>query len=202
MKHLIFILMLLATPVAAQQVPGLYHVTGVASDDVLNIRENPRASAAIVGELGPYANNVEVIGLSENGNWGQVNVNETTGWLSMAYLTLSDRLDGGSYLNKPLQCFGTEPFWDLNIRGGAATLTFMGEGAQEFDITFRGTPAGRANGAGMMIALWDQSRLTASVTPQQCGDGMSDRAFGLGIDLLLEKPDGMSVLQGCCQLVP
>ncbi|MHA3913927.1 SH3 domain-containing protein [Halovulum sp. GXIMD14793] len=200
MKHLIFLFMLLTSPIAAQQVPGLYNVTNVAADDVLNIRENPRASAGIIGELGPYQNNVEVVGLSGDKKWGLVNIEERSGWVAMAFLTLDDRLESGSYLDKPLRCFGTEPFWQLTVRDNASKLAWLGVEDEEFDITFSEGPVNRMPGRGMMIAQSGGSRLTATVIPNQCHDGMSDQTYGLSIDLLYEQPSQSKVLQGCCQL--
>lgn len=43
----------LSLPVAAQDLPALFHVIGVAEDDVLNIRQGPSASAEAIGSLPP-----------------------------------------------------------------------------------------------------------------------------------------------------
>lgn len=57
--------------------PALYDVSGVASDDVLNIRAEPSADAPIIGTLAHDATNVEIIRDGENG-WGLVNTDEGT----------------------------------------------------------------------------------------------------------------------------
>lgn len=70
--------------------PALYDVSGVASDDVLNIRAEPSADAPIIGTLAHDATNVEIIRDGENG-WGLVNTDEGTGWVSFAYLATSSQ---------------------------------------------------------------------------------------------------------------
>ncbi|MEO1155590.1 MAG: SH3 domain-containing protein, partial [Pseudomonadota bacterium] len=47
---------------AAQGYPALFDVTGVASDDVLNIRSAPSATAEIIGTLAHNETGVEVVG--------------------------------------------------------------------------------------------------------------------------------------------
>ncbi|MFD2813860.1 SH3 domain-containing protein [Paracoccus aerius] len=67
----------LAGPALATQeyiLPTLFDVTGVASDDVLNIRAEPNAKAAIIGTLAPDAFRIEVV--EERQGWARVNTGE------------------------------------------------------------------------------------------------------------------------------
>ena len=41
---------------------------------------------------------------------------------------------------------------------------------------------------------------TAVLTRTACSDGMSDRAFGLRLELILSEADGRNLLSGCCSL--
>ena len=79
MMHRLAVLMLAFFPLAAlaEVYPALHDVTGVASDDVLNIRESPDAGSAIVGSLAPDATGVEVVAVT--GGWAVVNTSEASG---------------------------------------------------------------------------------------------------------------------------
>ena len=87
--RVLVICLMLATPAGAETFPALYSVTGVAGDDVLNIRLEPDATAEAVGSLPPDATNIEVVGLSPDGGWGQVIAGEAAGWIKMEFLARS-----------------------------------------------------------------------------------------------------------------
>ncbi|MCZ8134732.1 MAG: hypothetical protein O9266_00375 [Porphyrobacter sp.] len=84
---------------------------------------------------------------------------------------------------------GTEPFWNLRIAGGEGVWTTPeSPSGTRFAITrFAGN-----GGLGFTGSL-DGKPLTATLTPGQCGDGMSDRAFPFVATIAL---DG-ETLQGC-----
>ena len=52
-----------------------------------------------------------------------------------------------------------------------------------------------------LILAEGKLRITATITPQSCGDGMSDRAFGLAAVVIVED-DGPRLLTGCCSIAP
>jgi hypothetical protein len=52
--------------------PSYMRVTGVASNDSLNVRAEPRASSADIGDLAFNARGVEVIGTDASGAWGRI----------------------------------------------------------------------------------------------------------------------------------
>ena len=60
MIRVLILLLALALPLRAEEFPAAYAVTGVASNDVLNIRARPDAGSAIIGSLAPDATGVEV----------------------------------------------------------------------------------------------------------------------------------------------
>lgn len=73
-RLLAFFFAFLSTPALAQDIyPALHDVTGVAADDVLNIRSEPSASSPIIGTFSPFETDVEVVALSPDGGWGRVN---------------------------------------------------------------------------------------------------------------------------------
>ncbi|WGW04379.1 COG3650 family protein [Tropicibacter oceani] len=201
MRRLIHLLAVLVTlglgaPALAQEYPALHDVTGVASDDVLNVRSGPGAGHEIVGTLGPYDTGVEVIRLNETGTWGFVNTGEQSGWTSMRFLAARP---GGTLPDWPaLSCFGTEPFWSLTInQGQSAVMNNMGQ-QQGYSV---GNLV-KASGRPWPYALFGQAgleSLSAVITPGYCDDGMSDREFGLTIALILQG-NQQAYYSGCCAL--
>ena len=188
------LLMALALPLQAEILPALHDVTGVAADDVLNIRAAPEAGAEVIGTLAPDATGVEV--LSRTGDWGLVNTGERSGYVAMRYLARADGPDW-SALEAPLTCLGTEPFWSLQIDPKTGETRFQtpeDEVARVAAIT------------GSWPALpWSQTAAVALpdglavLSPAECSDGMSDSSYGIAADLFLTGPD-RARLSGCCRL--
>ncbi|UWQ79166.1 SH3 domain-containing protein [Leisingera sp. S132] len=203
-------LALLALPAAAQQYPALHSVTGVAADDVLNIRSAPSASAAIIGTLAPDQTGVEVILADGSGKWGLINSSEQSGWAALRYL---DRVSTSNWHEQPdqaLECFGTEPFWSLSL-DEASYLRTQDEPAIPFVLMARQPAAGHRGKSGFhavsridsALSIPDIRSLSGTLTGQLCTDGMSDRAYGISIDLLqFRKAGQLDVLTGCCSLAP
>jgi uncharacterized membrane protein len=195
---LIFCFVLPAVAATANsQFPGLFDVTGVASNDVLNVRAGPGGSHEKIGALSHDAKNVEIVALSESGTWGQTNVGEGSGWVSMRYLAAVPEDDYA--LSWSLSCFGTEPFWNLNVIQGQSAVFDSPEGTQTFG-------AGLVQGAsGRPDRFWlrggsSNTEFTSVIRKQTCSDGMSDRMFGLDIDLLVTGGGDVVLLSGCCSL--
>ena len=190
---------------AAQPFPALYDVTGVDSDDVLNIRAYSDPEALKIGELAPDAQGVEVTGLDISGRWGQINSGEGTGWVAMRFLTRVEA-PGWHLGTQPLHCFGTEPFWALTLDPAARAMTFqeVDTPAATAPITqlltaAAGFPAELHARGGTGLVRW------ASLTAKLCSDGMSDRLFGVSARVVLtrEGDDPMipsGALSGCCSL--
>lgn len=192
MRWLVALLLVLAAPLAADPVPALFDVTGVAADDVLNVRADPSAGSEVIGTLAPDAVGVEVVDLTFGGDWGRVNVNEISGWVSMRYMQQQPEADG-VWMTPRFTCSGTEPFWSLTVEQGVgARFQIMGEAEQAL-------PAGLLRpGAGVIdrFALPLGHNL-AILRQMQCHDGMSDRAYGLDVGLMLNG----SLYAGCCTLL-
>jgi len=187
-------LCLVASPALAEEFPALADVTGVAADDVLNIRERPSADAPVVGALPPDATGVEVIAMS--GTWAQVNTAEQTGYVAARYL-LRDPSPAWNALETPLDCFGTEPFWSLAIDPSARTATMVSTDDLNGTATtiveiWPGMP-------WAPVAALSTPEGTIVLSPAACSDGMSDRSYGIAIDLFLTGPAG-GRLSGCCSL--
>jgi hypothetical protein len=192
MRALLLLLLLWAAPLAAQGPagpwPARHSVTGVAADDVLNVRAAPSASAEILAALPPGARGVEVLGLSPDGAWARVPLPEGEGWVAARFLAREE----GPLLVPPLVCLGTEPFWALSLsRRGALWET--PEGA----VPLR--PLGAAEGFSGGVLAFDRAGGTLDLTVVRgaCSDGMSDRPYGL---TALVWDRGGELLEGCCTL--
>jgi uncharacterized membrane protein len=198
-------LLLLVAPASAETLPALFDVTGVASDDVLNIRAYPSAGASQIGQLAHDTRGVEVVALNRDATWGQVNTWEWAGWVNMRYLTRQPGPDWTA-LASPLKCHGTEPFWSLayDPSGPRLTLEQMDSPAPlHLHPEGRIPTQGRPGQIGIRLAGPAQEGF-ATLTAQDCTDGMSDRRFGLAVALFLSPaPDGAAQslgLSGCCSL--
>lgn len=195
MIRIAMLLLCLALPLQAEEFPAAYAVTGVASDDVLNIRTAPDAAAPIIGALAPDTSFVEVIAVT-NG-WALVNTDGQSGYASLRFLKREPGPEW-SALETPLTCLGTEPFWSLKIDPGAGTTTYQ---TPEMPKPLTSAMTGR-----WPAASWDRTAAVgladglAVMTGAECSDGMSDRAYGIAVDLFRMGPDGGSRLRGCCLL--
>lgn len=199
MIRLIFALLLLPAVLWADQYPGIYDVTGVASDDVLNIREQPSAKSAIIGELAHDDFDIEVV--ARKGKWGRVNTNERSGWVSMRYMK---RLPESDYaVGRLIGCNGTEPFWGLDIAQGHSVLfQIMGEDKIRVAAGLMAPAVGRIDRYRLIADSGSGTRLAMVMRHAACNDGMSDRDYGLEVDVLYSTPgDGTMLLSGCCSLV-
>lgn len=200
MLRLEVLLILSPVLVAAQSLPALYDVAGVLEGDVLNVRAAPNASASVVGTLEPGAEGVEVTAFSANGHWGRVNTQEWAGWASLAYLARQPGQDEMT-LPLPLRCFGTEPFWSLDVDASGMRFEGMDLPSLQTSLAARTRAAGISGRYG--LAGWGAdgaAGLHAIVRREECTDGMSDRVFGFSVDLLLQPDDGLLQYAGCCSL--
>lgn len=84
---------------------------------------------------------------------------------------------------------GTEPFWGVTIEGGQANYANP-DHPEGFD--FAVTRFAGNNGLGFSGTL-DGAAVTISLTPGQCSDGMSDRAYPYLATIAL----GEETLRGC-----
>lgn len=199
MKQVAAILLALglwATMASASEFPALYRVTGVAGNDVLNVRALPSADAGIVGDYGAQQAGVEVTGQSEDGKWLRVNTDEGLGWVAARFLEPEGE-DGDYLISRTLNCFGTEPFWSLDvIQGARATFSLMSEEPQVFGAGLMRRAAGRTD-----RYLLGFGQGAAVVSRAECGDGMSDRAYALDASVLLVG-ESLTLYAGCCSIEP
>ncbi|MBR9841544.1 MAG: SH3 domain-containing protein [Rhodobacteraceae bacterium] len=194
--------------VAAADLPALFNVTDVASNDVLNIRETPSASSAIIGSFAPNMAGIEVTGLSENGKWGRVNTGERAGWVSMRFM---EAAANGHWAdpNTKLSCFGTEPFWSVVLSPTTRSAEYTRPDAAP--VTTEITQV-LISAPGFPPAAWMMFEKGAldwvQLNQASCNDGMSDREFGISAQLAVSQPmkDPLTlpnyVVNGCCSVIP
>ncbi len=182
--------------------PSYFEVSGVAANDVLNIRQRPDANSEIVGSFTPGEKLVEVV--LRNGNWGYVMTGEQMGWVSTKFLTpIEVPRIGQSSIPVGLKCLGNEPFWDITLDENSVSLSNMGEEDQAFNIVTAGGYLARGGWDGFIVASGQQSMMTVVLsTGVQCSDGMSDRDYGWRADMLITDNSGTQGKTGCCTLQP
>ncbi|WP_299360656.1 SH3 domain-containing protein [uncultured Paracoccus sp.] len=201
-RSLLVLALCCATPAWATPeyvLPTLFDVTGVAADDRLNIRERPDPSAPIIGTLAPDAREVEVVG--ERSGWAQVTSAERSGWVNAKFLAYRTDVWEPGALPPTLGCVGTEPFWALSQ--GAGGMVFSSPDGPDRTMELRKVMDDghfRSPVRGL-IAGDAQGRLTAVIRPEQCSDGMSDRAYGLSATLIFDgSAQASRMFTGCCRI--
>lgn len=193
------LLLLWASFAQAQAVPAFYDVSGVAADDVLNVRAAPGVGNSIVGKLSADATFIEVVGFDDSREWARINVEEQSGWVALRFLTRrADQPE--DELPRPLMCTGTEPFWSLEIaRTATATLDRMDEDTISVSTLDSVTSENRTD----RYAIFGQSQtqvFTFMFQRDACTDGMSDLYYGMSVDLFVTEDSGVTYLTGCCSL--
>lgn len=199
LRLLILMAALFAAPMAmAQNFPALFSVQGVSPGDVLNIRAEANARAPIVGHFTRTQTGIEVIGLSEDRNWGLVRIDEGTGWSSMRYLR-AERSDSWRDGQQSLTCHGTEPFWTFNL--------FLPSARGEYDSLADGAISVTTESPVLPSTQFPPTLAVPFSGPRSgmvvirngvCSDGMSDRLYGLEAQVYWRgQAQGLS---GCCML--
>lgn len=191
---------LLALPALATQDgwPALHDVTGVSSQDVLNIRERPDARAPVIGRFTHDATGIEVIRPNDRLTWGLVNLGEQTGWVSLRYLARRPGQWDGAFPDVAA-CYGTEPFWSVRRTGDVLTYSDPDTSARDHAIIARSGSANRRD-SFHLIAGAPEDRVVAVLRTESCSDGMSDREFGISVQVLFGLGPRTRHLSGCCTL--
>lgn len=195
---LIWLMLLPAGAAAQQPLPALHDVTGIARADTLNVRAGPSTEFGVVGKLAPDAAGIEVVDVDPSGDWGLVNIGEGAGWVAMRYLVRQPGQPADGPPND-LICAATEPFWSFRlIPDGTATLSRAGG-----EVAFSGRLAVTSENRPDRHALFadgGETVITAILGRAPCSDGMTSRAYGLGIDLLVTDTADVRLYSGCCRI--
>ena len=202
MIRVLILLLCLAAPAQAtqDQWPALFDVSGVAADDVLNIRAGPSADSEIVGTLAHDARGVEIVRPNDRHTWGMVNTGEGTGWVSLAYVTRGPGQWYGAEITRAF-CSGTEPFWSFDIDGTSAAWSTP-ETTATGQVLDRAFSMSRRDEQGATFRLNDGEDGVALLRLASCNDGMSDREFGIAVSIVKGGTEGPTLYSGCCSLSP
>lgn len=191
----------LCLPAVAAAQPGYFRVTGVASDDTLNVRAGPSASSADIGDLPHDATGIEVAGTDASGDWGSILWEEGNGWIAMRFLA-PDPVPtiAGTALPSGLLCTGTEPFWSLRMTAGSASFSDVAGANFTMSLTGAKVAEGRASFPVQLSHGGAASASVAIVQPATCSDGMSDRSYPYAVAYLINSAAGQRFIAGCCHL--
>lgn len=195
-------LFLTAVSLEAQEArfPALYDVTGVAENDVLNLRQEPNSQAKVLGSVAPDRRNLQVLEFSSDGTWAHISMSETTGWANLHYLKAQPARPIDQ-LPTPMRCFGTEPFWGLHIpTSDLAEFEQLPQPERPFEVAFQGGAVGGTTTDVGAILQDGHGQATLVLRREMCSDGMSDSGYGLSIRLLITDPKDTQMYAGCCSL--
>jgi uncharacterized membrane protein/predicted secreted protein len=202
---LLGVFLVAAMPAAATReylLPTLFEVTGVAANDVLNIRSAPNASAAIIGTLSARARDVEVVAHDATGRWARINTGEQSGWAALRFLAYQVDVWTPESLPPTLHCLGTEPFWSFRPRGDDVVFSTPDRPEAVVRVERVMSTGIFRNPRRSLSAQGESLRMTAVIVPMACSDGMSDRSYGLDVTLILEGGGSPQMLTGCCSIAP
>ena len=179
-------------PIPAETAPTLLVVTGVAPDDVLNIRAEPDANAAILGMLAFDATGIEVTAQgTDTLDWIHIAHDGVAGWVNARFLSFEN---AGQTLPVRLTCSGTEPFWGIELSYSRAEANFVFSDTV-FTTGFAPPVSPAARTDQWLLAEWDDPADFLLIAPEACSDGMSDNTHPYSVSARL---DG-NVLAGCCR---
>ncbi|MEQ9258262.1 MAG: SH3 domain-containing protein [Roseovarius sp.] len=201
-RHALAALCLCLLPLAAtaQELPALYDVTGVATNDTLNVRAGPSTDFDVVDKLAPDAREVEVVDLNDEGDWALISTAEGRGWVALRYLARAGGQPAEG-LPRQLSCSGTEPFWGFSLRPDRSAEFSRPEQSVAF-ASVLDVPSQNRTDRYALFADGGKSKtvITALVSRNLCSDGMSDRAYGLSIDMLVTDEKAVTLYSGCCSV--
>lgn len=203
MIRLVLFCLFLAGPAMAtvDGFPALFNVSGVASDDTLNVRMEPSASSDIVGELEANAIGVEVLRLDPTGNWARVAVDpETMGWVAVRFLERQPGFVAGTLPDK-LSCSGTEPFWSMSLSQDGGLYRTPDESLALYNHVTSTRSANRTDRFTQFFA-GASGVVVATLTNGSCFNMMSGAESGWSVELLRSETtiDKSLMLSGCCSV--
>ncbi|WP_172327785.1 hypothetical protein [Mangrovicoccus sp. HB161399] len=193
-KTSLMLAMALAPGLAAagsERLPARYDVTGDAVLQAAPDAGSARIGTAAAGTV------LEILAFSDDGAWAETGRGEGAAWLPAAQLS---RVEGARAEGLPLRCYGTEPFWGLNM-ASAFFAEFEQPEHPETPLQITGRDEAAAGLARLWTFVGDGMRGHLVIRNEACSDNMSDRPFGLSATLSLAETAGAVHLRlGCCSL--
>ncbi len=193
-KTLLAFALALAPGLAAAETGRLPARYQLAGDAVLRAAPDdaaPETGTAAAGSV------VEILSFSRDGGWAETARGEGAAWLATEGLT---RIEGPRAEGLPLRCYGTEPFWGLNMPS-AFFAEFERPEHPEAPLQVTGSDSAAAGAVRLWTFVGDGLRGHLAVRNEACSDVMSDRPFGLSATLSMAETAGAVHLRlGCCSL--
>jgi len=178
---------------------GYYQVAELEDSNHLNVRAEPTADSADLGDIASNSKPYEVIETDETGKWGKILWLEGSGWVALKYMVpiqveqlLQTEVPVG------LVCAGTEPFWTIELQSQQTAVFTTSEFTNSLSVV-AAKPS--RNGAGFPVAVELQSEHYSTISVLKraaCADGMSDISYGWTIDTAIQPQ--LQLLSGCCFL--
>ena len=184
-----------------------FRVVGVRANDVLHMREEPfegqaQAASKIVGSIPHDETRVLATGQTtvvSKQRWYEVYYRGTKGWVNGKFLSAIQSSTPMKDLS--LSCFGTEPFWSLDMLNKKATFTDLSATSHPYSIVQKEHGANRGNLLSVRLIGNDRNSMQAIITAREwCNDGMSDRENPFEIFLIAAPGLDGRVVQGCCNI--
>ncbi len=213
MRIYMILLLLFAFPVFSQAEPVplyLHQVVGVAKNDTLNIRSQPDVRAEIVGALQPDSY-IDVLDTSPDGRWAFVSSGSGSGWVSSRFLHIAEGQNpatGAPPLPGLLVCQSSGPAWDATLSASEGLITYEYEGSPWYEgaegTQRRISPVTHltnAPGRSYDKYLFTAGQYTGVLTRARCDDEETASRYAWGLDLIINRAEGVRMLSGCCRAV-
>lgn len=184
--------------------PAFYDVQDVIHPDTLNVRSGPDSNSSSIGALAADATRIEVVALSESGEWGKIRWgHEAEGWVSMRHLQQrSPEMIEGHEIETGLTCVSSEPYWKYTF---LADGTAHGGGFDLITDDYKLVWSGYASNRGMwgpvgFVMEGGTKHLSGMIRRQECENGASSSPFGFSLEMILTGSAGPLMVTGCCSL--
>lgn len=170
-----------------------YSVYGVRPGDTLNMRSQPNPQAPVVQTIPFDGSGIALTGRGAPGLWVEVSFARKRGWVNARFLGYGT---GRYQVPAFLDCTGTEPFWSIGLRPGAAQADLMfAERRMQFRLT-RAEQAMNRSDVWHFKGVSRPGEMSLIVRNESCSDGMSDTRYPYSAVALIS---GINVIAGCCR---
>ncbi len=181
-----------------------YFVTGVSSDDILNVRNEATSKSDVVGVLAFDANNIVLTGKHiQQGKslWVEIKHKDITAWVIKQYLAEQGRSIQNSSTSgiANLTCNGSEPDWFLKLDVHKKIIEFESLSFAKQTFLPQAIKASKNNTNQWFVtadAVQGKEKLNISlIETHQCSDDMSDFVYRYS---MLINTVSHGAYSGCC----
>lgn len=194
---------LFCTLVVSANSKNLYSVTGVSTDDYLNVRAEPDVKSQIKTRIPNDGRGVQHLDgeVEVNGEiWWKIKWEGKQGWVNKRYLSSPDENKENtkhSDTKTALHCGGNEPFWGIKITKKSLSFTPMDGEKLSLPIVFNKTSDNNTSIAAIYAKKSGKQVMAILQKVQACSDGMSDIDYPYSISAVINNQQFYS---GCCHV--